>query len=222
MTTHSMFLPPALAGYIEAHSVREIAPQTRLREVTAALPEARYQIAPEEGALLACLVTLTGARRIVELGTFTGYSALTMALAMPADGKLVTIDVSEDFTRRAVAAWAESGVEDRIDLRLADGIAAMTDLAADPTWAGGTDLVFIDADKERYADYYEHAIQLLRPGGAIVLDNMLWRGKVADPADRKEKTELLRHLNRRIHEDPRVVPTILPVGDGVTLAAKRP
>lgn len=221
MTTQSILLSDDIRTYISAHTVRENSVQESLRSTTSTLAEAHYQIAPEEGALLAFLVTSLRADRIVEIGTFTGYSALTMALAQSPNGRIITLDISDEFTRFGRAAWAESGVDHKIDLRLADGPDSMTRIQADPDWMGRTDLVFIDADKERYDTYYEQALPLLRPGGVVAIDNVLWRGRVVDPTNVKEKTLAMRALNQKIHADQRVVPVILPVGDGVTLAAKK-
>jgi caffeoyl-CoA O-methyltransferase len=221
MTTGSIFLPEPIQAYLAEIGLREPAALAALRRRTAALPQAHYQIAPEEGELIRFLVELTGARAGLDIGTFTGYSALAAALAMPEGGRVVSFDVSEDFTAIAREAWAAAGVAGRIDLRLGpaiDGLTALIEAGA----AGTYDLAVIDADKEGYAAYYEACLTLLRPGGVILLDNTLWRGRVADPDDRRPRTEAVRALNAMIHGDRRVTPIVLPIGDGVTLALKRP
>lgn len=221
MTTASIFLPQPIQAYLTKIGLREPAVLEALRARTAALPQAHYIIAPEEGELIRFLVELTGARRGLDIGTFTGYSALATALAMPEDGRVKTFDISEEFTAIAREAWADAGVADRIDLTLGpavDGLQALVDQGE----AGQYDLAVIDADKEGYADYYEACLMLLRPGGVAMLDNTLWRGRVADPDDRRPRTEAVRALNEAIHRDQRVTPIVLPIGDGVTLALKRP
>ena len=220
MTVQSMFMPEAIYRYMLDTSLRETPVQARLRAETAQLTEAHYQIAPEEGQLLAFLVETIGARRTLDIGTFTGYSALTVALSLPGGGKVVSFDISEGWTALARAAWAEAGVTDRIDLRIGPALDGLDDLIAD----GGSDsfdFAFIDADKENYAAYYERCLRLVRRGGLIVADNTFWRGRVADPCDRKEKTEAFRAFNAARLEDERVALCMLPVGDGVTLLRRR-
>ena len=209
----------ALMTYLSEKGAREVPAQIRCREETAKMPMAMMQIAPEQGAFLQVLVKLTNAKRYVEVGTFTGYSALSVALAMPADGKLVALDVSKEFTDKARLYWKEAGVDGKIDLRLGSGLEALDKMIANGE--GPIDLAFIDADKPNYDGYYERLLKLLRPGGLIALDNMLWSGAVADPGVTDESTTALRALNAKIHADPRVDMALATIGDGVMLAVKR-
>ena len=209
----------ALMTYLSEKGAREAPAQTRCREETAKMPMAMMQIAPEQGAFLQVLVKLTGAKKYVEIGTFTGYSALSVALAMPADGKVIALDVSKEFTDKARGYWKEAGVESKIDLRLGSGLEALDRMIA--ASEGPFDLAFIDADKPNYDGYYERVLKLLRPGGLIALDNMLWSGAVADPAVTDDNTPALRALNAKIHADPRVDMALATIGDGVMLAVKR-
>ena len=209
----------ALMTYLSQMGAREAPAQIRCREETAKMPNAMMQIAPEQGAFLQVLVKLTSAKKYVEIGTFTGYSALSVALAMPADGKLVALDVSKEFTDKARGYWKEAGVENKIDLRLGSGIEALDKMIANGE--GPLDLAFIDADKPNYDGYYERVLKLLRPGGLVALDNMLWSGLVADPKITDESTSALRALNAKIHADARVDMVLATVGDGVMLAVKR-
>ena len=209
----------ALMAYLSAQGAREVPAQTRCREETAKMAEAQMQIAPEQGAFLQVMAKLTNARRYVEIGTFTGYSALSVALAMPADGKIVCLDVSKDYTDKARGYWAEAGVAQKIDLRLGPGLEALDAMIARE--AGLYDLAFIDADKPNYGGYYERVLKLLRPGGLVALDNMLWSGAVADPKHNDQSTVALRTLNAKIRDDARVDMALATVGDGVMLAVKR-
>ncbi|HJW41203.1 MAG TPA: class I SAM-dependent methyltransferase, partial [Rhizomicrobium sp.] len=205
--------------YLTKMGAREVPAQARCREETAKMPNAMMQIAPEQGAFLQVLVKLTSAKRYVEIGTFTGYSSLSVALAMPADGKLVCLDVSKEFTDKARGYWKEAGVESKIDLRLGPGLDALDAMIA--KGQGLIDLAFIDADKPNYDGYYERVLKLLRPGGCVALDNMLWSGAVADPKANDEQTSALRALNAKIQRDSRVDMALATVGDGVMLAVKR-
>lgn len=206
----------ALETYMRAVGVREPAVLARLREETGRMEGAGMQTSPEQGQLLHLLVLLTGARRIVEVGTFTGYSSTWMALALPDGGHITCCDVSESYTAVARRAWAEAGVADRITLRLAPALETLASLPA-----GEADLVFVDADKENYPAYWEEALRLLRPGGLAIVDNVLWHGAVAE-ADRTDaSTEAVRALNARAAEDDRVDLVLVPIGDGLTLARKR-
>jgi predicted O-methyltransferase YrrM len=208
-----------LMTYLSQLGAREVPAQIRCREETAKMPMAMMQIAPEQGAFLQVLVKLTNARKYVEIGTFTGYSALSVALAMPADGKLVCLDVSKEFTDKAKVYWKDAGVDGKIDLRLGSGLEALDRMIANRE--GPIDLAFIDADKSNYDGYYERVLKLLRPGGCVALDNMLWSGAVADPKIADADTSALRALNAKIHADNRVDMALATVGDGVMLAVKR-
>ena len=220
MSRKTLSLDGRLLEYFQAHAFREDALLARLRAETAAMPEAGMQIAPEQGALLSLLVQLGGCRRAIEVGTFTGYSALVTARAMPADGRLVCCDVSEQFTAIARRYWAEAGVAERIELRLAPALDTLAELRRE----GGDasfDQVFLDADKANYGRYYEMALALLRPGGLLLVDNTLWSGAVADPADSSADTQAIRALNAAIAADARVEHCLVPIGDGMTMARKR-
>ena len=220
MSSGSIGLSAELNAYLEQFGVREPEVLRHLRETTARMPEAQMQIAVEEGALLSLLVRLTGARRIVEVGTFTGYSSTAMALALPPGGSIVCCDVSKEYTDVALRAWAEAGVADRIELRLAPAVETLDGLL--DAGAGGTfDLAFIDADKPNYAAYYERSLRLVRAGGLIAIDNVLWSGRVADPSDQEQSTLAIRALNAAIAADERVDLAMVPIADGLTLARVR-
>jgi caffeoyl-CoA O-methyltransferase len=183
------------------------------------MPMANMQIAPEQGAFLALLAKAIGARRTLEIGTFTGYSALSVALALPPDGRVVSLDVNREFTDRARGYWKEAGMESKIDLRLGPALDSLDRMAA--AQEAPFDLAFIDADKSNYDAYYENALKLLRRGGVIALDNMLWSGAVADPTINDPDTSALRALNAKIHGDERVDMALATIADGVMLAWKR-
>jgi predicted O-methyltransferase YrrM len=208
-----------LMDYLTRTGAREHPAQRRCREETQELPTAMMQIAPEQGAFLALLAQLTGAARCLEIGTFTGYSALSVALALPPNGHIVALDVSKDFTDRARKYWEEAGVERRIDLRVGPALESLDRMIA--AREGPFDFAFIDADKTNYDNYYERALKLLRKGGLIALDNMLWGGAVADPNQVGADTVALRKLNEKIRSDERVDMALATVGDGVMLARKR-
>ncbi len=209
----------ALEVYLARFGARELPVQIRCREETAKLPMAMMQISPEQGAFMALIAKLIGAKRYLEVGVFTGYSSLSVALALPADGKVVALDVSKEFTDQARLYWKEAGVASKIDLRLGPALGALDAMIA--AAEAPFDLAFIDADKTNYDGYYERVFQLVRPGGLIMLDNMLWSGAVADPAIDDPSTTAIRALNRKINEDPRVDMALASVGDGVMLARKR-
>jgi predicted O-methyltransferase YrrM len=214
-------VPEAVERYVGEVITRETPLQRRLRAETAALHRGRMQIGPDQGALLALLVRLIGARRTLEVGTFTGYSALAVASALPEDGKLIACDVSEEWTAIARRYWLEAGVVGRIELRL--GPAAETLAALLRDGAGESfDFAFIDADKPSYDTYYESCLRLVRPGGLIAIDNTLWSGAVTDPAKNDPDTAAIRALNLKVRDDSRVEACLLTVGDGVMLARKRP
>ena len=220
MTSKSIGLPDDVYDYVLAHGVREPAILARLREETAAHPMAQMQIEPLQGAIFRLLVELLDARSYVEIGTFTGYSSLAVALAMPPDGRLVCCDVSEEYTNVARRYWAEAGVADMVDLRIGPGIDGLDSLLAEGR-ENTFDLAFIDADKKSYPDYYERCVQLLRPGGVVALDNVLWGGEIADMAKADRDTVALRAVNDLVRDDERVTEVLLPVADGMTLARKR-
>lgn len=220
MTVRLLDLTHKLYDYMLSVSSRETKLMARLRAETAKMPGAGMQIPPMQGQFLAFLVTLIGARRGVEIGTFTGYSALWVASAMPADGKLICCDVNEKTTAIAMRYWAEAGIDKKIELRLAPALDTLKALLASGD-AGTFDYVFIDADKENYDAYYERALDLTRTGGLIVFDNMLWGGSVADGRKRDPDTLALKALNAKLHDDKRVDLSLLYIGDGVTLARKR-
>ena len=208
----------AIESYVWAHS-RQSAAEQALRAETARLPQAGMQIGPDQAAFLALLVRAIGARRCIEVGTFTGMSALAVAAALPADGKLVCCDISAEWTSIGRRYWREAGVDARIDLRLAPALDTLRALKKEG--AGNYDFAFIDADKTGYDAYYEACLELLRRGGLIALDNMLWSGSVADPAKADADTAALRALNAKIHADERVDASLLTLGDGVMLVRKR-
>jgi caffeoyl-CoA O-methyltransferase len=220
MSTRTIVLDDRLYHYLQAVSLREPDVLVRLRAETAGLRDSGMQISPEQGQFMALLVKLLGARQCLEIGTFTGYSALACALALPPGGRLVTLDISAEWTAIARRHWADAGVADRIELRLGPAAASLDGLIADGA-AGRFDFAFIDADKTGYDAYYERVLQLVRPGGLIAFDNVLWSGRVADPNAQDADTIALRALNRKLHDDTRIDLSMLPVGDGLTLARRR-
>ena len=208
-----------LYAYLLENSLCEPEILRRLREENASHPKAEFQIAPEQGQFMRLLVQLLGVRRAIEVGVFTGYSALSVALAMPPGGRLVACDVSEEFTNVAKRYWEEAGVAQKIDLRLGPALETLDSLIR-AGQAGSYDFVFIDADKVNYVAYYERALSLVRSGGLVAIDNTLWYGYVADDAKNDSDTISIRALNRRILEDNRVLASLLPLADGLTLALK--
>ena len=219
MSRRSLNLDDTLYRYLLDHSLREHPQQLALREVTAAHPRARMQISPEQGQFMALLVKLIGARRCIEVGVFTGYSALSVALALPADGYVLACDVSAEYTTIGQPYWARADVAQKIDLRLAPARETL-DACLAAGEAGSYDFAFIDADKSGYDDYYERCLRLLRHGGLIAIDNVLWGGAVAQPAA-DEDTRALQALNDKLHHDERIELSMLPLGDGLSLARKR-
>ncbi len=219
MSRKTLPMTDALHDYLLAVSLREPDVLRRLREETAAHPRAGMQLAPEQGQFLGLLVRLLGATKTLEVGVFTGYSALCVALALPPAGRIVACDINEEWTATARRYWAEAGVAGKIDLRLAPALQTL-DRLLDGGEAGTFDFAFIDADKENYAGYYERALRLVRPGGLIAVDNTLWGGRVADPAADDETTRAVRAFNERLRRDDRVTLSLLPLGDGLTLALK--
>lgn len=220
MSSRTINLTPTLYQYILDNSVREHVVLRELREATAKIEHAVMQISPEQGQFMQMLVKLTGARRCIEIGVFTGYSSLSVALALPPDGRIVACDVSEEWTSMARKYWEKAGVAGKIDLRLAPANQTLDALLAAGE-AGKFDFAFIDADKPAYEGYYERCLKLLRPGGLIAIDNTLWSGRVSDSTVQDDNTVALRKLNALVHRDERVDVSLLPLGDGVTLLRKR-
>ena len=215
-----LLFPESVHQYLISNSLREPAILQRLREETAVLPNGGMQISPEHGQFMALIIQLLGARRTLEVGVFTGYSSLAVALALPAGGKIVACDISEEYTSVARRYWKEAGVDGMIDLRVAPALQTLHGLIAQGE-QGRFDFAFIDADKTGYEGYYECAIELIRPGGLIMIDNVLWSGRVADPTENDADTTALRALNKKLHADSRISLSMLPLSDGVTLALKR-
>ena len=209
----------AMIAYIGRWGAREHPALRHCREETAKMPMANMQIAPEQGAFLAFLAKAIGAKRALEIGTFTGYSALSVALALPPDGRVMALDVSREFTDKARGYWKEAGMESKIELRLGPALESLDRMAAGRE--APFDFAFIDADKSNYDAYYEHALKLLRRGGVIALDNMLWSGAVADPSINDPDTSALRTLNAKIQGDERVDMALATIADGVMLVWKR-
>ena len=220
MSNRSIHLTDSLYEYLLAVSLREPDLLRQLRQETATDPLARMQISPEQGQFMGLLARLMGARRCLEVGVFTGYSSLALALALPDDARIVACDVSEEWTSVARRYWAAAGVADKIDLRLAPALETLEGLLAAGE-AGSYDFAFLDADKKNYLRYFELALGLVRPGGLIVADNTLWSGRVADPRNAEPDTVALRHFNQHLHRDARIDLSLVPIGDGLTLARKR-
>jgi O-methyltransferase len=219
MTRRTQPLTDRLHAYLLDVSLRDHDVLRRLREETGHLEHASMQIGPEQGQLMGLLLELIDARRVIEVGTFTGYSALAMALALPEDGRIVACDVSEAWTDVARRYWEEAGVGHKIDLRLAPAAETLRSLL-DQGQGGSYDFAFIDADKPGYETYYELCLALLRPGGLIAVDNTLWEGKVADPSVSDPDTKAIRAFNQKVKGDDRVSLSLVPIGDGLTLARK--
>lgn len=216
----STFLPEKLYEYLTSVSVREPAVLKKLREETTVHPMGGMQIPPEHGQFLALLIQLMGARRTLEVGVFTGYSSLAVALALPNDGRILACDVSEEYTSVARRYWKDAGVDHMIDLRLRPALETLQELIAQRQH-NRFDFAFIDADKANYEGYYEYAMELVRPGGLIAIDNVLWHGKVIDPDVNDADTLAIRALNKKLLGDSRINLSMLPVSDGLTLCYKR-
>ena len=215
MAGRAPFLPEKISRYIAQHAVREPQVLRELRAATARLPMAGMQIAADQGQFMAILVRMMGAKRCLEIGTFTGYSALAVALALPRGGRIVCCDVSEEWTAIGRPFWKKAGAEKKIDLRIAPALDTLKKLK------GPFDFAFIDADKENYLAYYERCLKLVRRGGVIAVDNVLWSGEVAEESARDSTTVALRRFNDALHKDRRVDIAMLSVGDGMTLALKK-
>ncbi|HEX5953519.1 MAG TPA: class I SAM-dependent methyltransferase [Rhodanobacteraceae bacterium] len=218
MSRRTLSLDDTVYDYLLGHSLREHPEQTALREATRTHPHAGMQISPEQGQFMALLVKLIGARRTIEIGTFTGYSALTVALALPADGKLLACDISAEYTAIGKPFWQRAGVADKIELVIAPATETL-DARIAAGESGRHDFAFIDADKTGYDGYYERCLRLIRTGGLIAIDNTLWGGNVAQPAE-DDDTRALQALNDKLHRDARVDMAMLPIGDGLTLVRK--
>jgi caffeoyl-CoA O-methyltransferase len=220
MSNRTIVMNDPLYEYLLGASLRDLPLLKRLREETAKHPRAQMQISPEQGQFMQLLTKLMGARRCIEVGVFTGYSSLCVALALPADGRILACDVSEEFTSVARRYWKEAAVEQKIELKLAPALETL-DGRLKAGEAGSYDLAFIDADKSNYSGYYERILELLRPGGLVLVDNVLWDGAVIDKADKSADTVAIRAFNEALLRDERVDISLLPVGDGLTLARKR-
>jgi predicted O-methyltransferase YrrM len=219
MSNRSITLNDALYQYMLSVSLREPPVLKELRERTARLPAAMMQISPEQGQFMQWLAATLGVRRAIEVGVFTGYSALATALALPADGELLALDISAEYTDIGVPFWKQAGVDNRIRLRLGPALDSLHAMIAAGE-AGQFDFAFIDADKENYENYYEALLQLLRVGGVILVDNVLWNGRVIDPSSNDSATTALRAFNLKVAGDERVALSMLPVGDGLSLMRK--
>jgi len=219
MTRQTLNMTEALYAYLLQTGLREHALLQELRQATSSLELARMQIAPEQGQFMSFLVKLLGVKRIIEVGVFTGYSSLSMAMALPEDGELIACDVNEEWTTMAREYWLKADVDHKISLRLAPAVSTLQGLLEDGE-ADQFDLAFIDADKAAYDDYYESCLKLVHKGGLILLDNTLWGGSVADVSDQMEDTCAIREMNEKIQNDARVDMCLLPVADGLTLVRK--
>ena len=219
MSKQTLGLEDNIYQYLLSVSIREPEVLKKLREETAQHPRSIMQISPEQGQFMALLVQLIGAKKTLEIGVYTGYSSLVVALALPPEGKMVACDISEEYTSIANYYWEEAGVADKIDLRIAPAIETLDRLLAEGE-ADTFDFAFIDADKSNYDNYYEQALKLVRPGGLIAIDNVLWFGQVADSQVQDNRTKKIRALNEKIHQDERVSISLIPIGDGLTLARK--
>src|SRR5579883_49934 len=220
MPSDDLQITPELSDYIRCVSLREPDVLRRLREETASHPRVSMQISPGQGQFMALLIYMLQARRTIEIGVFTGYSSLAVALALPEDGRIVACDVNEEWTAVARRYWREAGVERKSDLRLRPALQTLDDLIA-LGQAGTFDFAFIDADKENYDNYYERCLTLLRPGGLIAVDNVLWSGRVIDPGEQDKDTRAIRAFNQKLQSDARVWLSLLPIRDGLTLALKK-
>jgi predicted O-methyltransferase YrrM len=220
VSKQTLNLTPSLYHYMLSVSVREPAILKSLREETAKLPSSVMQISPEQGQFMAFLIGLIGAKKTLEIGVYTGYSSLAVALALPNNGQIIACDINTETSTIAKRFWREAGVEQKIDLKVAPALETLNQLIENGA-SNTFDFVFIDADKQNYANYYEHSLTLVRPGGLILIDNVLWSGRVADPSDHDKQTEAIRQLNAMIYQDERVNLSLLPVGDGISLLQKR-
>ena len=219
MTKQTWGLNASLYDYYQAIAFREPEILKELRQATSQLPMANMQIAPEQGQFMALLVQLTGARKILEIGVFTGYSSLALALALPPQGRVLGCEISAEYAAIARQFWQKAGVSEKIDVLLGPAVTSLEQLLANGEQES-FDLAFIDANKSDYDQYYELSLQLVRPGGLILIDNVLWYGKVADETVQDKATQSIRNLNAKLHQDPRISLCLVPIGDGLTLALK--
>jgi predicted O-methyltransferase YrrM len=219
MTKQTWGLDASLYDYYQAIAFRERDILKELRQATSQLPMANMQIAPEQGQFMALLVQLTGARKILEIGVFTGYSSLALALALPPQGRILGCEISAEYAAIARQFWQKAGVSEKIDVLLGPAVTSLEQLLANGEQES-FDLAFIDANKSDYDQYYELSLQLVRPGGLILIDNVLWYGKVADETIQDKATQSIRHLNAKLHQDLRISLSLVPIGDGLTLALK--
>lgn len=220
MSNKTLNLTDELYQYLLKVSLHESELMAALRKETAKLSMSAMQVSPEQGQFMALLAKLLGARQVIEVGTFTGYSTLAIAQVLPADGEVIACDVSDEWTSMARRYWEQAGVVDRIKLRLAPALETLDSLLHEGR-AGNFDMAFIDADKENYLNYYERCLELIRVGGLIMVDNVLWGGSVVDASNQKPETMAIRELNEHVHRDSRVDISLVPIGDGVLLARKR-
>ncbi len=220
MSNQTIGLDQRLYDYLLSATLRESDILAQLRHETAAYSQARMQVSPEQGQFMALLVQLIGAQKTLEIGVFTGYSALVVAQALPEDGRVIACDVSEEYTAIARSYWKKADVTHKIDLRIAPALDTLNGLIASKE-TGTFDFAFIDADKSNYDNYYERALQLIRPGGLIAIDNTLWYGRVADPEVQDNRTQHIRALNKKVRSDQRVNMSLVPIGDGLLLAVKK-
>jgi predicted O-methyltransferase YrrM len=221
MSNRTISMSDQLCDYLLKVSLREPPILKRLRDETAKHPKHNMQISPEQGQFMRLLVRMMGANRCIEVGVFTGYSSLSVALALPDEGRIVACDMSEEYTTVAQRYWKEAGVERKIELRLGTALETL-DAMLKHGEAGRYDFAFIDADKGNYLNYYERLLRLLRPGGLMAVDNVLWSGSVIDKKDKSQDTVAIRKFNETLHADRRIELSMLPIGDGLTLARKRP
>jgi len=219
MSNQTLGLSPQLYNYFQSISLREPEVLTQLRQETAHQPLSNMQIAPEQGQFMAFLIKLIGAKKTLEVGVFTGYSSLVVALALPENGEIIACDVDEEYTQIARTYWEKAGVSHKIKLHLAPAVLTLEKLLAQGE-ENSFDFAFIDADKSNYDTYYEQALKLVRVGGVIAIDNVLWDGKVADSQVQDNRTQTIRRLNEKLHQDTRILLSVVPIADGLTLAMK--
>lgn len=221
MSASSFGLGEELYDYLIEQSVREPAVLAELRRRTSELAQSGWRTSPEQAQFMGLLAQIAGVRRYLEIGTFTGYGTLWMAMALPTDGEIITCDLTDEFAKVGQPLWEEAGVASKIDFRIGPAFDTINDILRGGG-AGSFDMTFIDADKETYPEYYEQCIELVRPGGLILVDNVLWSGRVIDPEDQQSSTVAIRKINERIRDDQRVSLSTLPVGDGLTIARRLP